>query len=140
VAGFLSLGRLLVAQPGLYEALDSSGIPTREAKRRGAGGLPGLADSGWSNRLGCYAGFHLLLAVNPVGVITGWGFGSASTKAQPLAATVFALRRPPPARPGEGGSACPGALRGRQGLRRTGQSASGVEKLRSPGPVSAQAY
>jgi len=78
-----------------YEALDSSGIPTRDAKRRGAGWLPGLADIGWSNRLGWYEGFHLLLAVNPLGVITGFGFGPASTKDQPLAETFFALRRYP---------------------------------------------
>ena len=95
VACFLYLGRLLAAQHGLYEALDSSGMPTRDAKRRGAGWLPGLADIGWSNRLGWYEGFHLLLAVNPVGVITGFGFGPASTKDQPLAATFFALRRHP---------------------------------------------
>jgi hypothetical protein len=95
VACFLYLGRLLAAQRGLYEALDSSGIPTRDAKRRGAGWLPGLADIGWSNRLGWYEGFHLLLAVNPVGVITGFGFGPASTKAQPLADPFFALRRQP---------------------------------------------
>jgi len=57
--------------------------------------LPGLADIGWSNRLGWYEGFHLLLAVNPVGVITGLGFGPASTKDQPLADTFFALRRHP---------------------------------------------
>ena len=95
VACFLYLGRLLAAQHCLYEALDSSGMPTRDAKRRGAGWLPGLADIGWSNRLGWYEGFHLLLAVNPVGVITGFGFGPASTKDQPLAATFFALRRQP---------------------------------------------
>jgi len=29
-----------------YETLYSSGIPTRDAKRRGAGWLPGLADIG----------------------------------------------------------------------------------------------
>jgi hypothetical protein len=95
VAGFLSLGRLLAAQRCLYEALDSSGVPTRDAKRRGAGWWPGLADIGWSNRLGWYEGFHLLLAVNPVGVITGFGFGPASTKDQPLADPCFALRRQP---------------------------------------------
>jgi hypothetical protein len=36
----------------LYEALDSSGIPTRDAKRRGLGWLAGQADIGWSNRIG----------------------------------------------------------------------------------------
>jgi hypothetical protein len=96
VACFLHLVRLLTAQRCPYEALDSSGIPTRDVKRRGAGWLPGLADIGWSNRLGWYEGFHLLLAVNPVGVITGFGFGAASTKDQPLAETFFALRRWPP--------------------------------------------
>lgn len=95
VACFLYLGRLLAAQHCLYEALDSSGMPTRDAKRRGAGWLPGLADIGWSNRLGWDEGFHLRLAVNPVGVITGFGFGPASTKDQPLAETFFALRRQP---------------------------------------------
>ena len=65
-----SLVHLLAAQHCAYEALDSSGIPPRDAKRRGAGWLPGLADIGWSNRLGWYEGVHLLLAVNPVGVIT----------------------------------------------------------------------
>src|SRR5215471_11444431 len=56
-----------------YAALVGSGVPTRDAKRRGAGWLPGLADSGWSNRLGWYAGCHLLLAVTPWGRITGFG-------------------------------------------------------------------
>ena len=44
------------------EVLDSSGVPTRSAKRRGAGWLAGKADIGWSNRLGWYESFHLLLA------------------------------------------------------------------------------
>jgi DDE family transposase len=95
VACFLHLVQLLAAQHCPYEALDSSAIPTRDAKRRGAGWLPGLADIGWSNRLGWYEGFHVLLAVNPVGVITGFGFGAASTKDQPMAETFFALRRHP---------------------------------------------
>jgi hypothetical protein len=95
VAFFLHLVRLLAAQGCAYEALDSSGVPTRDAKRRGAGWLPGLADIGWSNRLGWDEGVHLLLAVNPTGVITGFGCGAASTKEQPLAETFFALRRFP---------------------------------------------
>jgi hypothetical protein len=95
VACFLHLVHLLAGRHGLYEALDSSAVPTRDAKRRGAGWLPGLADSGWRNRLGWYEGFHLLLAVHPRGVITGLGVGPASAKAQPLAETFFALRRQP---------------------------------------------
>lgn len=95
VACFLHLVQLLAAQQCCYEALDSSGVPTRDAKRRGAGWLPGLADIGWSNRLGWYEGFHMILAVNPVGAITGFGVGPASTKDQLLADTFFALRRSP---------------------------------------------
>src|SRR5215813_3897670 len=49
VAFFLPLVRLLAAQRCAYEARDSSGVPTRDAKRRGAGWLPGWADIGWSN-------------------------------------------------------------------------------------------
>jgi hypothetical protein len=93
VLGVLHLGQLLAAQQCPSEALDSSGIPIRDAKRRGLGWLPGLANSGWSNRLGWYEGFHRLLAVSPVGVITG--FGAASPKDQLLADTFFALRRFP---------------------------------------------
>jgi hypothetical protein len=93
----LSLVALMRAQHGLYELLDSSGVPTRDAKRRGAGWLPGQADIGWSNRLGWYEGFHLLCAITPQGVITGFGFGSASTHVEPLAETFFAARAQPTA-------------------------------------------
>jgi hypothetical protein len=82
-------------RPGLYAARESSAVPPREAKRRGAGWLPGLADSGWSNRRGWDEGFHLLMAVQPRGVMTGFGVGPASAQEQPLAATFCARRRPP---------------------------------------------
>jgi hypothetical protein len=95
VAYFLPLVHLLAAQRCAYEALDSSGVPTRDVQRRGAGWWPGLADSGWRNRLGWDEGCHLRMAVNPVGVMTGLGFGPASTKAQLLAAPCFARPRPP---------------------------------------------
>ena len=55
------------AQQCLYEALDSSGIPTRDAKRRDTGWSAGQTDIGW------YEGFHLLCAINPHGVMTGFG-------------------------------------------------------------------
>jgi hypothetical protein len=57
--------------------------------------LAGYADIGWSNRLGWYEGFCLLTAVDPTGVITGFGFGPASTKDQQMAETFFALRHQP---------------------------------------------
>ena len=69
IAFFLHLVDVMQAQDCPYEALDSSGVPTRDSKRRGAGWLPGQANIGWSNRLGWYEGFHLLISVNPQGVI-----------------------------------------------------------------------
>ncbi len=91
-----------------YEALDTSAMPVRDAKRRGEGWLAGQADIGWSNNLGWYEGFCLLVAVDPTGVITGFGFASASTKDQPLAETFFALRARPNPRLGSVGSAASG--------------------------------
>ena len=91
-----------------YEALDTSAMPVRDAKRRGEGWLAGYADIGWSNSLGWYEGFRLRLAVAPTGVITGFGFASASTKDQPLAETFFALRARPDPRLGSAGSAATG--------------------------------
>ena len=95
VACFRSLVEVLNAQRCAFELLDATPAPTRDAKRRGHGWLAGLANIGWSNRLGWYEGFHVLMAVNPVGVITGVGFGAASTKDQPLAETFLAARHRP---------------------------------------------
>lgn len=62
--------------------------------------------SAGSNRLGWHEGFHVLLAVNPIGVITGFGFSSASTKDSPLAETFFALRACPDPRVTSFGVTC----------------------------------
>lgn len=102
-AFFLHLADVMQARRCPYQALDSSGVPTRDAKRRGAGWLPGQADIGWSNRLGWYEGFHLLISVSPQGVITGFSFAPASTKDQMLAEDFFAFRhRPHPRLPSLG--------------------------------------
>src|SRR5215207_1183018 len=88
--------RALLQKPKCpYEALDSSAMPTRDCKRRGHGWMAGQADIGWSNSLGWYEGFSLLIAVDPTGVITGFCFGSASTSDQHLAETFFAVRAQP---------------------------------------------
>ena len=68
-----------------YEAFDSSGVATRNTKRRGNGWLPGLAMYGKCTRLGFYEGFHLLISVTPTGVIAGYGFGSGNTHDAKLA-------------------------------------------------------
>lgn len=68
------------------------GFATRHAKRRDSGHLAGLTDIGYSNRLGWYHGFHLLVSATTQGVITGYGFGAGSVKDQTLAETFFELR------------------------------------------------
>ena len=91
----LHLAQMIEGERCLYQALDASAIPVRDAKRRGHGWLAGRADIGWSNSLGWYEGFSLLTAVDPTGVITGFCFGAASTADQPLAETFFNLRANP---------------------------------------------
>lgn len=91
----LHLARLLIAQEPsshLYEALDTSAVPVRDVKRRGVGWLSEFINIGYSGRIGWYEGFHLLTSVTSVGVVTGWGFGQASSKDQPLAESFFAAR------------------------------------------------
>lgn len=103
---FRQLCQALHVQHSLYEALDSSAVPVRDAKRRGHGHLAGEVDIGWSNRIGWYEGFPLLASVTPDGVITGFGFGTASAKDQDLAETFFAVRhRAQPGLPSVGAQA-----------------------------------
>ena len=93
----------MMAQRCPYQALDSSAMPIRDAKRRGEGWLAGQADIGWSNSLGWYEGFRLLVATAPTGVITGFGFSAASATDQQVAETFFAVRhRPNPRLPSVG--------------------------------------
>src|SRR5215211_1527577 len=48
----LHLAQMMETPEGAYEALDSSAMPIRDAKRRGYGWLAGQADIGWSNSIG----------------------------------------------------------------------------------------
>jgi hypothetical protein len=91
----LHLADVMKTQRCPYEALDSSAMPVRDAKRRGAGWLAGQADIGWSNNLGWYEGFRLLIAADPTGVITGFGFSAASATDRQVAETFFAIRHRP---------------------------------------------
>jgi hypothetical protein len=95
VAVGLFLARQVASPADLYEALDTTAVPTRNPQRRGAGWLPGQANLGWSLRRGWFEGLRLLLAVTPQGAITGFGTAPGSTKDQPLAETFFALRQQP---------------------------------------------
>lgn len=76
----------------IYETLDTMGCRTRNAKRRGGGWLPGLANIGYCNRLGWYEGFNIITASTRRGLITGFGIAPASTKEQPFAETFLAAR------------------------------------------------
>ena len=99
LAAFFVQGvRQLQAMPGYdfcYEALDTSAIPSRDAKRRGCGWLPAQAQIGWGNRIGWFEGFRLLISANPQGIVTGFCFGSGNAKEQPLAETFLATRQQP---------------------------------------------
>ena len=96
----------LGARAAPYEALDCSGVPTRNAKRRGAGWLAGLANIGRSGRLGWFEGVQRLTTVSPAGVLTGFAIAPASTKEQRLAEDFLAARRwPAPRCPGVGAPA-----------------------------------
>lgn len=131
----VALGAQLEA--AAYEALDTTAVVTRAAKRRGRGWLAGLADIGWSNRLGWYEGCHLLVAVSPGGVIRGYGLGPASAQDHRLAETFLALRAQPAAPLASIGQAASGvyvADRGFAGHRVQAhwQSAYGAHVLSPP--------
>ena len=50
----VKLGVMLEGEAHPYQALDSSAMPVRDAKRRAHGWLAGQADIGWSNSIGWY--------------------------------------------------------------------------------------
>jgi hypothetical protein len=104
----LHLATAMGAQSSPYQALDSSTMPVRDAKRRGEGWLAGCADIGWSNGLGWYEGFRLLVTTDPTGIITGFGFSGASATDQQVAETFFAVRHRPNPRLSSVGSAALG--------------------------------
>lgn len=91
----LYLADLIDGQSTLYQALDGMGVPVRNLKRRGDGWLFGRVDIGWSNRLGWYEGFNVLVANTAKGAITGFGFAPASTNDRQTAETLFAARHTP---------------------------------------------
>jgi hypothetical protein len=95
VAFGLHLADRLGAHECSYQALDKTAVAVRNVKRAGSGWLAGQVDIGWSNRLGWIEGFALLISTTPSGVITGFGFGPASTKDVTLAETFLAMRHQP---------------------------------------------
>lgn len=102
-AFFLHLAQELHVAQSAYEVLDRLGVATRWCGRRGGEWLHGYADRGLSNRLGFFHGLQLLSAVSAEGVLTGYGVGPGSTKDQPMAETLLALRQQPDPRFGSVG-------------------------------------
>jgi len=91
----LHIARLLDGDTSAYQVLDGMGIRVRNAQRRGGGWLDGYANIGYSNRLGWYEGLHVLIASTARGVITGFGFGPASTNDRHMAESFLAARADP---------------------------------------------
>jgi hypothetical protein len=94
----LALAQACAAYGEEYEVLDCTAAPTRNAKRRGRGWLPGQSALGYSNRLGWYHGFRVLLAVVRTGVITGFGFAPANENDRALTETFLEQRHFPDGR------------------------------------------
>ena len=107
-----------------YEMLDTTGVPTRNVKRKGPGWLTGISNVGWCTRMGWFQGFRLLLAITQQGLITGFGFGAGNAKEQPLSEVFLALRTQPNprfpsvGRPARGGYLADAGFAGRKNHRR----------------------
>lgn len=99
-----------------FETLDTTAVPTRNVKRRGAGWLAGASAVGWSNRLGWFAGCRLLLAVSPLGAITGFALAPGNAKDQPLADHLLARRWHPEPRASSVGAPASGPYLADQGF------------------------
>jgi hypothetical protein len=78
-----------------FEVLDTTAVPLRNPKRRGAGALPEVAALGKSLRLGWFEGVRLLAAVTPEGVVTGFGPAPGNEQDRALAEAFFAQRAAP---------------------------------------------
>ncbi len=91
----LYLADLLDGESSAYQVLDGMGIRVRNAQRRGGGHLDGYANIGYSNRLRWYEGFYILIANTSRGVVTGFGFGPASTNDRWMAESFLAARADP---------------------------------------------
>lgn len=89
------LVRLLGSQQAAYEVLDGMGVAIRNNRRVGRSWLDGVAAIGWSTRLGWYHGFHVLTAVDPEGVLTGYAIAPGKAKEQPYTEDFLAARAQP---------------------------------------------
>jgi hypothetical protein len=100
-AGLIAIAWRVAARLGaatcLYQVLDTTGVPTRQYKRRACGWLPSAAGIGYCNRVGWFEGLRLLTCATAEGVLTGFGLGEAPRKDQPLADAFLTARALPSA-------------------------------------------
>lgn len=75
-----------------YEILDSTGVPVRNSRRRGAGWLPDRATIGRCARLGWFEGFRVLLSITPTAAITGYAVTAANINDRTLGEDFLAAR------------------------------------------------
>lgn len=85
----------LGAQTTLYQVADTTGVPTRQYKRRAMGWLPEYAGIGYCNRVGWFEGLRLLTCATEEGIVTGFAVAEAPRKDQPLADAFFTARALP---------------------------------------------
>jgi hypothetical protein len=90
------LAALLEAAASAYQVMDTTGVPTRQYKRRACGWLPSAAGIGYCNRVGWFEGLRLLTCATQEGVLTGFALGEAPRKDQPLADAFLSARASPP--------------------------------------------
>lgn len=75
-----------------YEILDSTGVPVRASRRRGAGWLPDRVTIGRCSRLGWFEGFRVLLSITPAAAITGYAVAAANVNDRTLGEHFLAAR------------------------------------------------
>lgn len=95
VALLRGVAERLGAATCLYQVVDTTGVPTRQVKRRAVGWLPAYTAIGYCNRVGWFEGFRLLTGATEAGVVTGFAVAEAPRKDQPLAEAFFTARALP---------------------------------------------
>ena len=140
----MHLAQVLGAAQSTPEAIDLTAAPTREAKRRGAGWLPGQADIGHSNRLGFFEGFQVLASVSAQGgrqrLVLCAGFDQRAAPGRGLPERAPRGRLPGARRAAQRRRVRRlWQLRGRQGLRGQGTSRALAGRAGRPDALRAQA-